>query len=78
MRRRLCNADVTIRLLSDSYKISRRLWPHSQKKFILVIFGKFKKRNPCAVGFFHQILDWNVVVKSALGELVPTIKSPHN
>ena len=27
-----------------------------------MIFGKFKKRNPRAVGFFHRILDRNVVV----------------
>jgi len=27
-----------------------------------VIFGKFKKRNPRAVGFFRRILDRNVVV----------------
>ena len=29
---------------------------------LFVIFGKFKKRNPRAVGFFRQILDRNVVV----------------
>ena len=34
----------------------------TKKKCILVIFGKFKKRNPHVVGFFRQILDQNVVV----------------
>ena len=34
----------------------------TKKKCILVIFGKFKKRNPRAVGFFRRILDRNVVV----------------
>ena len=33
-----------------------------KKKCILVIFGKFKKRNTRAVGFFRRILDQNVVV----------------
>ena len=34
----------------------------TQKKIILVIFGKFRKRNPRAVRFFRRILDRNVVV----------------
>ena len=34
----------------------------TKEKCILVIFGKFKKRNPCVVGFFRRILDRNVVV----------------
>ena len=34
----------------------------TKKNCILVIFGKFKKRNPRAVGFFRRILDRNVVV----------------
>ena len=34
----------------------------TKKKCVLVIFGKFKKRNPRAVGFFRRILDRNVVV----------------
>ena len=34
----------------------------TKKNCILVIFGKFKKRNPRAVGFFRRILDQNVVV----------------
>ena len=34
----------------------------TKKNCILVIFGKFKKRNPCTVVFFRQILDRNVVV----------------
>ena len=35
----------------------------TKKNCILVIFGKFKKRNPRVVGFFHRILDRNVVVQ---------------
>ena len=35
------------------------------KKKFLVVFGKFKKRNPCAIGFFRRILDRNVVVKQS-------------
>ena len=38
----------------------------TKKKRILVIFGKFKKRNPRAVGFFRRILDRNVVVNGRL------------
>ena len=34
----------------------------TKKKKFLVIFGKFKKRNPRAIGFFRRILDRNVVV----------------
>ena len=54
-------------LLSDAYETSRRLSNayghiHKKNKIILVIFGKFKKRNPHVVGFFRRILDRNVVV----------------
>ena len=38
----------------------------TKKKLILVIFGKFKKRNPHAVVFFRRILDRNVVVFPAI------------
>ena len=66
MHHRSCNAYVTIRRLSDAYKNSRRLsgaYGHiHKKKIILVIFGKFKKINPRAIGFFRRILDRNVVV----------------
>ena len=31
-----------------------------------MIFGKFKKRNPRTVGFFHRVLDRNVVVYDML------------
>ena len=34
----------------------------TKKTCILVIFGKFKRRNPCTVRFFRRILDRNVVV----------------
>ena len=44
----------------------------AKKKYILVIFGKFKKRNPCAVGFFCRILDRNVVV-AVTGRKIPKI-----
>ena len=69
MRRRLLSdAYEAIHRLSDAYETSRRLsdaYGHIyKKKCIIVIFGKFKKRNPCTVGFFRRILDRNVVVKS--------------
>ena len=66
-RRRLSDAYETIHRLSDTYETSHRLsdaYGHIyKKKIILVIFGKFKKRNPRAVGFFRRILDQNVVVR---------------
>ena len=37
----------------------------SKKKIIFVIFGRFKKGNPRAVGTFRRILDRNVVVSLA-------------
>ena len=62
LKRRL----LTRRRLSDGYEKIHRLSDACghiyKKKIILMIFGKFKKRNPCAVGFFRQILDRNVVV----------------
>ena len=65
-RRRLSDAYEDIRRLSDAYETSCRLsdaYGHIyKKKIILVIFGKFKKRNPRAVGFFRRILARNVVV----------------
>ena len=55
------------RRLTDGYENSRRLSDACghiyKKKCILVIFGKFKKRNPRGVGFFRRILDRNVVVR---------------
>ena len=66
MRRLLSNAYEVIRRLSDAYETSRHLrdaYGHIfKKKIIFVIFGRFKKRNPCTVGFFRRILDRNVVV----------------
>ena len=65
---RVSDAYETSRHLSDAYETSRRLsdaYGHIfKKKIIFVIFGRFKKRNPCAVGLFRQILDRNVVVIS--------------
>ena len=65
-RRRLSDAYEAIHLLSDAYETSRRLsdaYGHIfKKKKIFVIFGRFKKRNPRAVGFFRRILGRNVVV----------------
>ena len=59
------------RRLTDGSKNSRRFTDacghiYNKKKCILVIFGKFKKRNPRAVIFFRRILDRNVVVWSRL------------
>ena len=52
--------------LSDGYDIIRRLTDLCghiyKKKYIFVIFGRFKRKNPCAVGSNRRILDWNVVV----------------
>ena len=66
MRHRLTDGYENIHRLTDGYENSRRFTNDCghiyKKKCILVIFGKFKKRNPHAVGFFRQILDRNVVV----------------
>ena len=56
MRRRLSDAYEVIRRLSDAYG------DIFKKKIIFVIFGRFKKGNPRAVGIFRRILDRNVVV----------------
>ena len=71
---------ISVQCLSDTYEVSRRLGDsyetsrrlseayghiYKKKKIILVIFGKFKKRNPRVVGFFRRILDQNVVVPFA-------------
>ena len=65
-RRRLSDVYEAIHRLSDAYETSLRLsdaYGHIfKKKNIFVIFGRFKKINPRAVGFFHRILDRNVVV----------------
>ena len=55
------------RRLIDGYSHNHRLTDacghiYNNKKCIFVIFGKFKNKNPRAIGFFHRILDRNVVV----------------
>ena len=61
--------ELTHRRLTDGYWNSRRLsdaYGHTLKKKInLVIFGRFKIKNPRAVGSNRQILDRNVVVPLA-------------
>ena len=59
-RRLLSDAYEARRRLSDAYETSRRLSDayghiYNNKKIILVIFGKFKKRNPRAVGFWIKM-----------------------
>ena len=60
--------ELTRRLLTDGYWNSHRLsdaYGHTlKKKFNLVIFGRFKIKNPRAVGSNRRILDRNVVVVS--------------
>jgi len=55
LKRRL----LTRRRLTDGYENSRRFTDACghiyKKKCILVIFGKFKKRNPRAVGFWIEM-----------------------
>ena len=67
-RRCLSDAYEASHHLSDAYETSRRLsdaYGHIfKKKIIFVIFGRFKKRNPCSIRFFCQILDLNVVVSA--------------
>ena len=58
----LTNASSVKRRLWQYLSLNRRVWPHLQKKNIFVIFGRFKKGNPRAVGIFRRILDRNVVV----------------
>ena len=59
MCRRLRDAYEASRHLSDAYETSRRLsdaYGHIYKKKInLVIFGEFKKRKPCTVGFWIEM-----------------------
>ena len=56
MRRRLSDASEASCLLSDAYD-------HNLKKKInFLIFGRFKRKNPRAVGSNRRILDRNVVV----------------
>ena len=76
MRRRLSDASEASRRLSDAYEPSRRLsdayepshrlsdaYDHNlKKKFNIVIFGRFKRKNPRAIGSNRQIFDRNVVV----------------
>ena len=58
-RRRLSDAFEAIHRLRDAYETSCRLsdaYGHIyKKKIILVIFGKFKKTNPCTVGFWIEM-----------------------
>ena len=67
MRRRLSDAYGDSRRLSDAYEPIHRLtdaYDHNlKKKFNFVIFGRFKRKNPSAVGSNRRILDRNVVVK---------------
>ena len=69
-RRRLSDAYEAIRRLSDAYETSHHLsdaYGHIfKKKKFFVIFGRFKKGNPCAVEFFRRILDRNVVVRNCV------------
>ena len=57
MRRHLSNAYEPSRRLSDAYD-------HNLKKKInFVIFGRFKRKNPRAIGSNRRILDRNVVME---------------
>ena len=56
MRRRLSDAYEPIRRLSDAYD------QNLKKKINFLIFGRFKRKNPRAVGSNRRILDRNVVV----------------
>ena len=58
MHRRLSDAYEARRCLSDAYG------QNFKKKFNFLIFGRFKKKNPRAVGSNRRILDRNVVVRS--------------
>ena len=66
-RRRLSDTYEDIRHLSDAYEPRRRLSnaydQNLKKKINFLIFGRFKRKNPRAVGSNRQILDRNVVVK---------------
>ena len=52
--------------LSDAYEPRRRLSDaydqNLKKKINFLIFGRFKRKNPRAIGSNHRILDQNVVV----------------
>ena len=54
------------RRLSDAYEASRRLSDAYGQNLIFffnfMMFGRFKRKNPCAVGSNRWILDRNVVV----------------
>ena len=66
----LSDAPSLNRCFTDGYENSRRFTDACghiyKKKCILVIFGKFKKRNPRAVGFFRRILDRNECLEGRL------------
>ena len=65
-RHRLSDTYEDIRRLRYTYEPNRRLsYAYDQilkKKSNFLIFGRFKRKNPCAVGSNHRILDRNVVV----------------
>ena len=56
MRRHLSDAYEARRRLSDAYG------QNLKKKFNFLIFGRFKKKTPRAIGSNGRILDRNVVV----------------
>ena len=66
MRRLLSDANEDIHHLSDAYEPIRRLSDaydqNLKKKFNFLIFGRFKRKNPHAVGSNCRILHRNVVV----------------
>ena len=59
MRRRLSDTYEDIRRLSDAYEPIRRLSDaydqNLKKKLNFLIFGRFKRNNPRAVGFWIEM-----------------------
>ena len=68
-RRHLSDTYEDIRRLSNAYEPNHRLsYAYDQnlkKKSNFLIFGRFKRKNPRAVGSNRRILDRNVVVFSS-------------
>ena len=68
---RLSDTYEDIRRLSDAYEPRRRLRDaydqNFKKKINFLIFGRFKRKNPRAVGSIRRILDRNVVVEKEIG-----------
>ena len=66
LNRRLLRRLLTRHRLTDGDENNRRLSDDCghiyKKKINFVIFGRFKRKNPRAVGSNHRILDRNVVV----------------